>query len=269
MFFCDFGSIRPQFPERRPRRFVSATLKDAVDSPAKEVENFLVMPSKRNTICAVGALGLAFSCASAPAPQEPRPGPVEAKPVDFNEHEAWAKERGLEVRRFDLNRDNEPDVFAYVRVASKDGEDDRVVRKDIDLNHDGRIDIVQMYRDNGEVESEQSDLDFDGKPDIIAYYENSELARKELDFDYDGKPDMTRYYVEGKIDHIESDNNGDKRVDTWEYFVDGEIDRIGTDNDGDGIVDHWDRKREAPNTVDAPEGGESDQSQPNEPGSAS
>lgn len=175
---------------------------------------------------------------------EPKAGPGAAPSAELLERESWAKERGLEIRRFDLNRDDKPNVFKFIKLDEAGAE--LVVRKDTDLNNDGQVDIIQIFSESGTLVSEQSDLDFDGRPDVIAYFEDGELQRKELDLDYDGRADMTRYYVAGNVERIETDNNGDGRVDTWEYFVEGELDRVGTDNDGDGIVDHWDRRRDPP-----------------------
>ncbi|MEO0593249.1 MAG: hypothetical protein AAFZ38_06690 [Myxococcota bacterium] len=185
------------------------------------------------------ACGGSSSEADAPAAGPKNP----MNSIDFEDRKAWAEERGLEIQEFDLNRDSQPNVFKFVRSDPEAGQ--VLIRKDIDLNNDGRVDIVQLYDDKGEMTSEQSDLDFDGRMDVVSHFEESTIARKELDLDYDGKPDIVRYYAEGKVERVESDNNDDGRIDTWEYFSNGELDRVGTDNDGDGIVDHWDRRRES------------------------
>lgn len=191
---------------------------------------------------------------------EPKAGPSASDSgAELTDQEAWAEERGLEIRRFDLNRDDKPNVFKFIKLDEAGAE--LVVRKDIDLNNDSRIDIVQMFGDDGALLTERSDLDFDGRPDVTAFFEDGALQRKELDLDYDGRADMTRYYTGGKVERIETDNNGDGRVDTWEYFIEGELDRVGTDNDGDGVVDHWDRRRQqsAPEAPSAGEDGDNEE----------
>src|SRR4051812_42981055 len=67
------------------------------------------------------------------------------------------------VTEYDLNRDKKPDVFVFtVAAKTEDGKDyDRVVRKELDINWDGRVDIVRIYGDNEQVDSEKIDLDFD------------------------------------------------------------------------------------------------------------
>lgn len=172
--------------------------------------------------------------------------------IDPSDANAWAAARGLEIREYDLNRDNRPNVFKFVRIDADAGE--ILQRKDVDLNNDGTIDIVQLYDDDGELSSEQSDLDFDGRIDVISYYERAVLVKKQLDIDYDGRADITRFYTDGQIERMESDTNGDGRIDTWEYFVRGELERVGTDTNGDGLVDHWDRRssRRPPNPTGRP-----------------
>lgn len=194
-----------------------------------------------------GALSsLLIACGGANAPQVEAQvaAPVEA---DFNDAEAYAKAQGLELRRFDLNRDKRPDVFKYYRAGSDakaQGEAAPVlVRKDVDLNNDGKVDVVRMYDDKGDIVEERTDLDFDGRFDDVTIYAAGVLARKEIDLDYDGKPDVKRFYVEGKLGHVEADRNGDGKVDTWEYYEGGALDRVGTDADGDGIVDKWERTK--------------------------
>ena len=95
---------------------------------------------------------------------------------------------------------------------------ERVVRKERDLNGDGRVDVWETYDDEGNVAKQAYDLDFDGKPDLVITYEKGQLVRKERD------------------------SKGTGKVDTWEYWEDGKLDRIGVDTDGDGVVDQWQKK---------------------------
>lgn len=196
-------------------------------------------------LSAILAIANLMACGGSSAEGDaPAAGPkTPMNTIDFENRKAWAAERGLEIQEFDLNRDSQPNVFKFVRSDPEAGE--ILIRKDVDLNNDGRVDVVQLYNDKGEMASEQSDLDFDGRMDVVSHFEDATIARKELDLDYDGQADIVRYYAEGKVERVESDNNNDGRIDTWEYFSNGELDRVGTDNDGDGIVDHWDRRRES------------------------
>src|SRR5262249_12287677 len=78
------------------------------------------------------------------------PAPV-AAPIEAQENgpgadkEAWAKSQGLELKKFDLNRDGEPDIFKYYRMVddpkNAGNKLEQMVRKEIDINHDGKIDV--------------------------------------------------------------------------------------------------------------------------------
>lgn len=147
------------------------------------------------------------------------------------------------VTEYDLNRDKKPDVFVYtVAAKTEEGRDyDRLVRKEMDLNWDGRIDISRTYTDDEQVESEKIDFDFDGKVDQTNFYEKGLIVRKERDIGYTGRPNTWIFYEKGKIVRKERDADGDGRVDYWEYWENDQIDRIGEDLDGDGNVDRWTR----------------------------
>lgn len=149
-----------------------------------------------------------------------------------------AESPGDVVKAFDLNRDDEPDVWHHL-VKEADGTE-RLVRKDLDINWDGRIDVYRWYDKKERVVREEFDLDFDGKIDVTNFYDESgKLVRKESDLDFDGRTDLWKYYEKGKLVRKERDTSGDGKVDTFEYYENGEIDRIGEDLDGDGTVDRW------------------------------
>jgi len=90
------------------------------------------------------------------------------------------------MTEFDLNHDGKPDMWVYsVKAKTADGKDyDRVVRKEMDINWDGRVDIVRYYDENEKISKAALDLDFDGKIDQWNYYEKGVLVRKERDLAY-------------------------------------------------------------------------------------
>ena len=197
--------------------------------------------------------------------------------------DAPSETKGLERIAFDLNRDSRPDIFKYYEGATKDANDivsgGVLRRKDIDLNADGSIDVIQIFQDDEVLEQERQDLDFDGKVDAITFFNDGQILRKEIDLNYDGIVDITRFYTNGKLDLIESDRAGDGKVDTWEYYDNGQLDRIGLDRNGDGEVDEWQTKlsgaqpaEEAPAAPPAegaaPAPGESSEGTPKEPAPA-
>jgi len=145
------------------------------------------------------------------------------------------------VTETDLNGDKKPDVFAYtVKGKSADGKDiDRLVRKELDINADGKIDISRNYDEREQISREALDLDFDGKVDQVNFYEKGVIVRKERDLSSAGKPSLWLFFEKGKLVRKERDTNGDGRVDYWEYWENEQVDRIGEDLDGDGNVDKW------------------------------
>lgn len=145
------------------------------------------------------------------------------------------------VTEFDLNHDKKPDVWSFtVPAKSEDGKDyDRLVRKELDINWDGKVDIRREYGEKEQVQRESLDLDFDGRIDQVNFYEKGGIVRKERDLDYNQKPDLWIFYEKGKIVRKERDTNSDGKVDYWEYWEKDQVDRVGEDLDGDGNVDKW------------------------------
>ena len=144
---------------------------------------------------------------------------------------------GFKTVKLDLNGDKTGDVTNYIRVG--DGsETARLVRKEIDLNFDGKVDIIQIWKDGAMVQ-EQIDADFDGQMEWTDFYSEGERIRAEWDTQFDGQPDIIRYYESGKLSKLEMDTSGDQVMDYWEYYEDGVMQRSGKDTDGDGKIDQW------------------------------
>jgi hypothetical protein len=139
-------------------------------------------------------------------------------------------------REFDLNRDGKPDSYQFVKVIDNEQV---VVRKETDVNFDGRIDLVRNLSDKGDLLSERLDMDFDGKIDVVVFFEKGIIVRKEYDTNFDSKVDEWLFFDKGNLSRKEADLNYDGRVDYWEYFEGGKLDRVGVDRDYDGNVDEW------------------------------
>ncbi len=190
------------------------------------------------------ALSLAGLAALSCAGREARPAsaPVPAAP-------AVVVPKGFEARpdevltEYDLTHDGKPDVWKF-SVKDAAGKE-TLLRKQKDLNGDGRLDSWEKYAPDGTLAQAVYDLDFDGKPDETLFYEKDQLVKKELALGFDGVPRTWNYYEKGKLVRKERDTNGDANVDTWEYWENGEVDRIGVDQDGDGQVDRWDARKSA------------------------
>lgn len=162
-------------------------------------------------------------------------------------------EDGMKGERFDLNLDGNPDIVKWLRYRDKSGQllaDARlkeprgeyvelIMRKEMDTNLDGKMDVIRNYNRRGALTGEQVDSDFDGVLETEATIVDGNVNRVTIDVNGDGKPESTRYYRNGALQRIERDPNGDGVTETWSHFENQAITRIGTDFDGDGGVDDW------------------------------
>lgn len=156
-------------------------------------------------------------------------GPVRMADESFDES-AYAS------RTLDLNGDGIGDAWQFSSVV----EGKRVViRKEVDLDSDGRVDLIRKFSERGDVTEERLDLDFDGRVDVVNFFEKGKITRKEYDTNYDSKVDVWTFYEGGVLDRKEADLDHDGRLDYWEYYERGKVDRVGVDRDGDGQVDDW------------------------------
>jgi hypothetical protein len=179
------------------------------------------------------------SCATTAPSAEATRAPPESGPVISG----FEKQPNEIVTEYDLAHRGKPDLWKYA-VKDASGRE-LLLRKEKDLNGDGKIDTWEKYAPEGSLVRAVYDLDFDGKPDVTLFFEKDQLVKKELAFGFDGVPRTWNYYEQGKLTRKERDANADGRVDTWEYWENGEIDRIGVDLDGDGQVDRWDARKSA------------------------
>jgi hypothetical protein len=201
----------------------------------------VVKPSKRGWVVGLALVGLC-GCASDQSAKKPEEAPQAQEQV-APEPIRPEPTSGEKVTKKDTNGDEKPDVWVYaVEERGADGEGrQRMVRKELDINWDGRVDITTYYDAREEREREAMDLDFDGKVDSVFFYEKGVNVRRERDLNGDGRPDVWVYYEKGRLARKERDSNGDSRVDYWEYWENNQVDRIGEDLDGDGNVDKWSR----------------------------
>ncbi|QDG54325.1 hypothetical protein FIV42_27335 [Persicimonas caeni] len=157
-----------------------------------------------------------------------------------------SKEDGLIVERYTLDEDDKPDVVKYFEEYPDPDDKSitkrRLRKKEVDVNSDGKIDIVRLYNKNGTPLKERLDVDLDGKADTVSYFGNGELVKKEVLSEDASEVVETRYYADGKIIRVEKDLNQDSKVDYWEFYEEGSLDRIGRDIDADGRADSWTRR---------------------------
>lgn len=75
--------------------------------------------------------------------------------------------------------------------------------KEVDLNGDGRKDLLVYYDPLGRKQREEFDHDFDGVADLMAFYQEGQLVRQELDVNYDGLLDLVEHYENGRRVRVE------------------------------------------------------------------
>jgi antitoxin component YwqK of YwqJK toxin-antitoxin module len=193
----------------------------------------------KRALAVVSLVGLC-SCAATKASETGAAG-ASGNAQTLSESIKHRKNDGETATEFDLNKDKKTDVWTYtVPGKSADGKAvDRIVRKELDINWDGKIDISRSYDEKEQISREAIDLDFDGKVDQVNFYEKGTIVRKERDLSSAGKPSLWLYFEKGKLVRKERDNNSDGKVDYWEYWENEQVDRVGEDLDGDGNVDKW------------------------------
>jgi hypothetical protein len=158
------------------------------------------------------------------------------------------KSDGKQVIGADTDLDKKPDVWKYYVPNGKGAQ--VATCKQVDLNHDGKVDITYYFDDTGSQSAlEEFDLDFDGRIDLTVYFANGKKVREELDMNYDNRSDVWKFYEDEKLVRIERDSDYNGKIDQWEFYESGKLDRIGYDTSGSGRVDKWDRAPEGTDDV--------------------
>lgn len=182
---------------------------------------------------------------------------VQVSYVDAHESEVAREftDEGLLKESFSVHRSDAEDSWYYSQPLDEDGaviaRDDladhrpgdilkkRPVRRELDVNGDGKVDLVRTYDDEGRLKTDTIDTDFDGRFDRVLYYRDGLISRREIDADQDGEFEEVRQYIKGELFRVERDTTGDGSPDFWMFFKDGMLERAGVDIDGDGVVDDW------------------------------
>ncbi len=155
--------------------------------------------------------------------------------------EAMNDTTGLMEQSVDLDADGTVEIKNFFRERAEAPR--LLVRKELDMNRDGRFDVISFFDDDGELTREEMDSDYDGAFDWTDHYQDGVRVMSEYDTDADGAPNVFKYYVRNDdgvvvLDRKERDEDGDGKIDVWERFNDsGEVIRTGRDTDGDGRMD--------------------------------
>ena len=169
------------------------------------------------------------------AADAPRPKEQEERTAD-----------GKIILRFDNNGDGVADVIKTIEEYP-DPDDPAVTlrrtrKMEMDVNSDGKINVIRDYDDAGTLKQEASDTNLDGFTELVAYYETGKLVKKEhLDPKTNAILDH-RYYANDQLLRLERDTNNDGKIDYWEYYTEGRLERIGRDFNGDGRADSWQKR---------------------------
>lgn len=141
------------------------------------------------------------------------------------------------LKTLDVGGMGRPDTWRWVR-PSPNGKFEVLLKEEIDLNHDGKVDIQKLYND-GKLSRIAMDLDFDRRFDLTEIYDHGVLARIESSRRFDGNIDTWRFYEKGELVRMERDTNADGKADEWHYYVDNRLERTARDLNFDGVVDIW------------------------------
>ena len=134
----------------------------------------------------------------------------------------------------DVNGDGKPDILRYY-----DGTG-RLTRQEEDSRLGGRLDTWTFYEEGGAIRKE-SDTDGDGRVDLWAVYDGREhqdhLVRTEADTDHDGHRDRVTLYAKGEVAQEQHYSPGLDLARAIITYAGGQPARKEEDTDGDGRMD--------------------------------
>jgi hypothetical protein len=194
----------------------------------------------------LGALVPACGSKQTPAAGNPTSG-LKVSSNDFGAKfdRSRCDDQGKQAVTLDANGDGKPDVIKlFIATAHEGHTTQQLVCKQTDLDFDGKIDLVQYYGPAGELFMDEYSMDYSGKFNGRTFFQDGKKVRSEKDMDFDGKPDYFEFFEGGKLVRVERDRNGDGKIDEWQYYENGRLDRIGQDTTGSGRVDKWERNPE-------------------------
>ena len=98
---------------------------------------------------------------------------------------------------------NKADVVKVFVKSSEGGARTVLSCREVDLNGDGRKDMLVYFDQSGRKLREEFDHDFDGVTDLRSFYDDGQLVRQELDVNYDGTPDLVEHFENGRRVRVE------------------------------------------------------------------
>lgn len=113
---------------------------------------------------------------------------------------------------YDANGDGRNDSVGYVDRT-------RIMRIEVDLDGNGKVDRWLFYKDNGALEKVGFSRDNDGVMDTAMHYTNSgALERIEVSTRRDSTFDRVEFYENGALVRAQEDTNRDGLPDKWETY---------------------------------------------------
>ena len=157
---------------------------------------------------------------------------------------------------FDMNGDAQVDMwkfYRYHKTVDTDGPGElMIVRKELDVNFDGRVDRIMFYNTKEELTREEIDTNFDNHIDRIYHYDSGLLVKTEfytklcnamvIDAPDDGprNPDLVRFYRKGILTREELDEYcTGHHTNVTIFNAEGAVTQTGEDKNGDGVIDIW------------------------------
>ncbi len=118
----------------------------------------------------------------------------------------------LQLLKYDSDGDGIADTFTYM-----DGR--RVIRIEVDRNHDGRIDRWEYYNADQTLSKIGISRADDGREDAWIFpAPDGSVARIEVSTARDSRVNRVEYYDKGVLVRAEEDTDGDGRPDKWETY---------------------------------------------------
>lgn len=111
------------------------------------------------------------------------------------------------------------------------------LRLEIDRNLDRQVDHVAHYDLRGQIQSSESDDDFDGRFETKSRYRDGNAVSSEVDTDGDRYPDLHSHFKDGVLDTLEYIQPTTGRALRVEHFKLGKLQFADLDTDEDGKLD--------------------------------
>lgn len=114
----------------------------------------------------------------------------------------------------------------------------RVLRVEIDTDHDGKVDRWEYYGADQRLEKVGFSRANDGKEDAWSYAApDGSIATLEISGRRDGRVSRIEHYRQGVLVSADEDTAGTGRFDKWETYEDGHLSMVAFDTTHRGTPD--------------------------------